>query len=170
MRVVVGSESWYKIRLVKHVLTKLDLDPEVVGCKAWSGVSEQPMQYWETMQWAIHRAHHALQLDPDADVWCGIEFGYEPVAEELYCVVYVCLVVTTGESWLGWSSSFKLPKVRKSWLQQGREVRDMFLERDATRENDSVSLQVFQYMRKDDQIIQALISAWTSYLSDKKIP
>lgn len=168
MNIALWTGSDYKIRLVKHTLLLLEIDPIVTGYNVSSGVSEQPMKAWETQQWAISRANNALMQDSIADVWCGIEFGYEPMDEDLYCVVHSCIVDRNKGKRYGWSSSFKLPKARQKWLMQWKEVVDMFKLWNQSKKLHNVSLKVFDYMRKDMLIIEALNSVWVSYLSDQE--
>jgi non-canonical (house-cleaning) NTP pyrophosphatase len=166
MRIALWTGSVYKIRLLQHTLLLLELDPSVAGYDVASGVSDQPMKAWETQQWAVNRAINALMQDSEAELWCGIEFGYEPMDGDLYCLVHVCIVDRNGRKRYGCSSNFKLPKPWQEWLEKGQEVRDMFKLRNKTKPLTNAALRVFDYMRKDTQIIQALNSARTSYLSD----
>jgi len=169
MKIALWSWSAYKLRLLKHVLTRLDLDPEIVSFAVSSGVADQPCQSWETKQWSVNRASAALALSHDADLGCGIEFGYEPVDKNLHCVAFACIIDRDGYTRIEHSSSFKLPESFRKGLHQGQEVGDLCLAFDDTKPNHNLARSVSDFLRKDDMLVQAYHSVWTSYLSDKEL-
>ena len=74
MKIVVGSQSQVKLDAVKSALAELGLEVEVVGVKAKSYVSEQPIDD-ETITGARNRAAHAKELCADGDLYISIENG-----------------------------------------------------------------------------------------------
>jgi len=169
MKIALWTKSPYKIRLVKHVLTSLDFDPEVIGCEVESQVSEQPMKAGETKEWALHRAINALHFCKEADFWCGIEFGYESEEDDLYCITHVCIIDWDGKKVFGQSSRFLLPEIRRDWLYAWKELKEMFYEWEKNKNLDNISLGIFQYLWKDKMIIEALESAFISYYGSIKV-
>ena len=166
MKIALWTGSAYKIRLLQHVLTRLDTDPEVVWYDVASGVSDQPQWVGETKQWALNRAKAALQSSADAEIGCGIEFGYEPFDGGFHCLAYACILDRAWNMWLEHSSSFKLPKVFSDALAHWVDLKWIAYEFDTKKPNNNVFRAASDYLRKDELLIQAYRSVFVSYLSD----
>lgn len=169
MKIVLWSKSKPKIRLLQHVLTKLDQDPIVISCKVPSNVSEQPMAQWETKQWAINRAKNALMCVQDVEVACGIEFGYEPIDDHFHCVAYACIIDRDGNQRIEHSSSYKLPRSFENALLQNKEMNDEMSQFDKIKPETNLARAIHSFMRKDDMLIQAYHSVCCAYLWDQLI-
>ena len=165
MNIVLWSKSWYKGRLLKHVLLRLDIDPNIVYCDVNSEVSEQPCARGETKLWSYNRAKNAIQQYSEVDLSCGIEFGYEPEWEEFQCIVFVCLIDKSWRVRYGQSSTFLLPQKFKNALLLWAELKDVYFDREKNKQLSNVNIEVNRYLRKDDLIVEALQSAFVSYLA-----
>lgn len=130
MKIVVASESPFKVRAVERALEKLGIEAEVVGVnavrevtdeaqiigvKAKSNVAEQPMQK-ETLEGAKNRLAHAQELAKqaghhDADLYIAIENGlFKHMFTGSYMDQAVVLAVgRDGEPKHEWSKKVKFP-------------------------------------------------------------
>ena len=74
-KIVVGSESALKIRAVTAAFQLFSLSPQIIPCKADSGIGSQPIGTNQMEKGARGRVHHAQRLQPGADLYIGIENG-----------------------------------------------------------------------------------------------
>jgi non-canonical (house-cleaning) NTP pyrophosphatase len=73
LKVVVGSTSELKLTAVRDSF--VGISAEVVGCRAPSGIAEQPEGVPETYLGVNNRLEKAQELIPDADIYIAIESG-----------------------------------------------------------------------------------------------
>lgn len=110
MKIIVGSTNPAKIQAVKaafnQVFTNVDL--EIKGVKAESGVAEQPMTEQETLTGAHNRIKSAQALVPDADYYVSIEGGVE-VKEEKLMLFGWAVVEQAGKTGQGRSATYEAP-------------------------------------------------------------
>ena len=118
--VVVGSTSIIKLEAVKEALSQgfsfvgLEGPFDVGGVAAKSGVSEQPVGREETLIGAKNRALGAKALQPDSDLWIGIENGLfweedEKGHTQWYDAAKIFVMLRWGSSWCFTSDKLYIP-------------------------------------------------------------
>lgn len=109
MKFIIGSTSGRKIDTAQKVLEQyFDKNVTVGGYAAASGVSETPYDK-ETFDGAINRARAAKTAEPEADGWLGLESGLIERYGHMFEEAWACLLMKTGEEYLGYSSGLKIP-------------------------------------------------------------
>ena len=73
MIVALGSSSYIKKKVVEETFGVKNA--EIIGLKFPSGVPEQPVGKEQTQKGAQYRADKAMELQPNAKIWVGIENG-----------------------------------------------------------------------------------------------
>ncbi len=169
MQIALWTWSHYKAQLLNHVLSKFWIDCVIQEVNIPSGVSDQPMWLWETKQWAINRANWAFKLCPQADIWCGIEFWYEPFNDWFHCIAYACIIGHHWNMWMEHSSSFKLPQLFESALKNWLDLYETTKQRNQDKPLTNISLETFHLLWKDEFLIQAYHNVFLSYLSDQQL-
>ena len=76
--IAVDTTSELKLRAVKKTLARAEINAQVVGYKADSGVPEQPVGEEQIITGATNRAKNALKQDSKANYGIGIESGIIP--------------------------------------------------------------------------------------------
>jgi len=108
MKVVLGSKTERKIRVVEKVLNVFFTTYQLQTYKALSGVSETPWNK-ETYDGSINRAEDSKKNISAADFYIGLESGlverYGMIFEEAWC----CILSKDGKKYFGYSSGLKLP-------------------------------------------------------------
>src|SRR5689334_18798874 len=93
--IALGSQSAVKLRAVEEAVRRFSLNAKIVPVQARSGVSEQPFEH-ETVLGARHRAVHAAQIVPQADLSLAIESGLFFRDEQWFDIAIVVARNTTG--------------------------------------------------------------------------
>lgn len=127
-RIIVGSQNPAKLEAVSAAFASFfpEVSFELQPVTVPSGVSPQPMSDAETLLGAGNRAQAARELEPDADLWLGIEGGLQPVPGEPELYLSYCWVVVLGKDQAGRarSASYELPKAICDLIRQGMELGD----------------------------------------------
>ncbi|NTU98383.1 inosine/xanthosine triphosphatase [Candidatus Falkowbacteria bacterium] len=109
----VGTTNKAKIEAVEEMVREYPLLAgfEVVGVKAESGVSDQPMTIEETINGAMNRAKNAFC---ECHFSIGLESGLFPVPKSKtgYMDVCICAIYDGEEYFLGMSSAWEFPDKR----------------------------------------------------------
>lgn len=109
MKIVVGSESRFKIDAVREAAASLGLaGAEIVGCKTDSGVPEQPYGRLQTLAGAKERARQALEKFPGAYA-VGIENGLVPHGNWTGDLAYVAVITPDGRHYTRQSIAVAVP-------------------------------------------------------------
>ncbi len=109
LKIVVGSQSEVKLNAVKNALRALNVDADVIGVKAKSGINEQPVAN-ETVDGARNRVADARRLYPDADMYIAVENGIFPKAGSWIDKAVILAVTRGGKESLEYSQGVEFPK------------------------------------------------------------
>ncbi len=108
MKIVLGSKTERKIKVVEKVLQVFFREYQLLSYKALSGVSETPWDK-ETYDGSINRAEDSKKNVSGVDFSIGLESGlverYGMIFEEAWC----CIILKDGKKYFGYSSGLKLP-------------------------------------------------------------
>ncbi|WP_224995920.1 inosine/xanthosine triphosphatase [Cesiribacter sp. SM1] len=86
-----------------------------------SDVADQPMSDEETLAGATNRVANAMQEQPDADYWIGIEGGVQPLAGELTAFAWI-VVRSKKQTGKARTGTFFLPRAVTELVEQGIEL------------------------------------------------
>lgn len=129
LKVVVASKSPVKIaaaeRGVKMMFPTRQI--EVVGFSVPSDVADQPMTEHETKQGAYNRARNVALLQPQADLWIGIEGGCGDAKDfhghtHLDTFAWVAVMDKYNQWSEARSASFYLPEKIATLVREGMEL------------------------------------------------
>lgn len=128
MKIKVGTLSPVKIKAIENTLVKYESlsKAEIVGIKAASKVSDQPLSLAETIRGAKNRAKNAFN---DCDLSIGIESGLAkiPGTKTGHMNISVCAIYDGQEFHIGTASGFECPKeVTRLMLEEGLEMSHAF--------------------------------------------
>ncbi len=122
--IIVASQNPVKLQAVTQGYASLfpDETQSVEGVSVDSGVSAQPFSDQETLQGARQRAENARVLQPEADLWIGIEGG---IADEGDMAAFAWVVVlSTSREGKAKTATFYLPEGITELIRQGVELGD----------------------------------------------
>lgn len=118
-KIVIGSLNPDKIGILQKVLREINFKMEVIGVKADSQVSSQPLDKDSTRKRAINRAHNARAAFPEADFWIGLEGGLHNYQKGYFLVSFACLLDKKGKQYIGEGEKIRLPKTVSQKIKQG---------------------------------------------------
>lgn len=128
IQVVVGSANKVKIKAAKEAFKKFCSQLTVLGVKADSKVSIQPISIEEAYRGALNRAKNALKIYPNADFGVGIE----GTLQKYDCGWATCGVVVIynqkKQIGLGISPQLFLPKKIVEKISQHQELGNVIKE------------------------------------------
>jgi len=123
MKIIVASKNPVKINSTKmgfnQMFPKNKLSIEDVDTP--SGVSDQPMTNTETLKGAKNRATNAMNENPSADFWVGIEGGIEETADGMEAFAWV-VILSKHQKGQSRTSTFYLPPKVRDLVLQGVEL------------------------------------------------
>jgi inosine/xanthosine triphosphatase len=124
MKVIVASINPVKINTAQIGFAKMfpELELEVTGVSASSGVSDQPMSEEETLLGATNRAENASKQMPDVDYWVGIEGGLSETNNGMEAFAWVVIKSRNGIIGRGRTGSFFLPDKVSDLIRKGKEL------------------------------------------------
>jgi non-canonical (house-cleaning) NTP pyrophosphatase len=169
IKIVVGTNSNYKLNAIKKALFELDFEFSINNIEVDSGVAEQPTKPGETILGSINRAKNALSKYPENDIGLGVEFGYEPINESYHMICWASIVTKDNKVFSEHSSSLGLPEMLKVALLNGEEVGD-HLERLYDKLEDIERNRIFrQYLTKRRVIYESVTNVALRFLLDKEL-
>lgn len=126
-KIVVASQNPVKINTTKLGFEQMmpGEEFEMIGVKADSGVSDQPMSDQETLTGAKNRIKHAKELHPGADFYVGLEGGVEPDHENrvLHEFAWIAIEDANGRYGESQTATFSAPEaIYKLVVEEGMEV------------------------------------------------
>ncbi|EKE01426.1 MAG: protein of unknown function DUF84 [uncultured bacterium] len=132
MKIAVGTNNQGKIEAVKIALANYQnfANADIVGIKAESLVSSQPIGLDEIISGAKNRSKHAKE-DSGADLGIGLESGIflVPYTKSDYMDTTACAIYDGKDFHLGLSSCFEYPKqMIKKIIEKGKEISEIALE------------------------------------------
>jgi inosine/xanthosine triphosphatase len=122
-RIVVASRNPVKIQAALNGFQRMFPNQafEAQSVLVPSGVSHQPFSDDETLQGALNRANGALEREPEADYWVGIEGGCEMFNDELSVFAWI-VVRSRDRIGKGRTGMFFLPEAVARLVRAGREL------------------------------------------------
>ncbi|WP_309573251.1 inosine/xanthosine triphosphatase [Deinococcus sp.] len=121
MTVVVGSTNPAKVKAVRTVFAGLDMDLDVRGVAAASGVPEQPLGVPQTTRGAINRARAALRAE-GATWGVGLEGGVRFAGHAAWLFGVVAAVRPGATVHTTRSAELRLPAFVAARLRAGEEL------------------------------------------------
>ena len=125
VHVIVASTNPVKIEAVRLGFTAwLNGEAiEITGIDVPSGISDQPMSDEETYRGASNRVNSAMQAEPHAQYWAGIEGGVEELPGSGGMAAFAWIVVRSRtNAGSARSASFFLPESVSNLVRQGVEL------------------------------------------------
>jgi inosine/xanthosine triphosphatase len=123
MIVVVASNNPVKARAVLRAFKQVfpDEGVQIQTVSVPSGVTDQPLSMDETIRGADTRALNAMQNQPGADYYVGIEGGVENTGSELRAFAWV-VVRNSARCGRGSTGCFSVPPAVADLIRQGKEL------------------------------------------------
>lgn len=111
MKIVLGSASKDKKKILEKALEELGVKAQVKGVSVDSGVADQPLGERKVIKGATGRALAGLRKIPEADFSVGLEGGVEEFREDQYFLVCAAAIADKkGRICLGIGSKLLLPR------------------------------------------------------------
>lgn len=170
MKIIVGSKNPAKIAAVKQAFHKTfpEVELEILGHSAESGVSDQPMDDHETLLGAGNRAESCKKDIPDADYWIGLEGGCQFDGNDLEAFAWM---VVKSESMEGKArtSTFILPPAVADLVKGGMELGhaddQVFKRNNSKQKNGAVGILTHDLIDRAAYYEQALILALIPFVN-----
>lgn len=119
--IAIGSKNRVKIEAVKNALN--DENVFVIPCSAFSLVREQPLSDEETLQGAVNRAKHCLELT-ESDLAIGLEAGIV-LKEQVYLCHWGAIVDRQNNTYITNGPLILLPEEYRGPLLNGQSLEDL---------------------------------------------
>lgn len=173
MKVLIATKNPGKVEGAKRALNHYFKDIEIVGVKAESNVSEQPVGI-ETYQGALNRVDNLIKFAKEnnmkADFYMAIESG---IVSELgfWSIANIAVVKNAkGQMGVGSSASFPVPKkyvdrIIKETL--GNVMDDIFNETDLRSSTGGIGILTKDVISRIDINTHAFIMALTPFINKK---
>ena len=172
MKVLIGTKNPGKIEGAKRALENYYKDVEIVGVKAESNVSEQPVGL-ETYMGALNRTNnlikYAKENNIDADLFMSVESG---LTKELgfWAITNIAVIKNNkGELGAGSSSSFPVPKKYVESIKTetlGTVMDSIFNESDLRSSTGGIGLLTKEVLTRIDLTKEAFVMALTPFLNE----
>ncbi|MDZ5472563.1 DUF84 family protein [Bacillus sp. 31A1R] len=136
MKIIIGSKNPAKVHAVKTAFTGENLIFESLNVP--SEVSEQPFSDEETIQGAINRANHAINLG-NGDIGIGLEGGVHQTKHGLFLCNWGALVTVGMAPIVAGGARILLPEEIAKRLLNGEElgpVMDDYAKKKNVRKNE----------------------------------
>jgi len=97
MKIILGSTSEQKIKIIKDLIS----DAEIVPVSVESGITDQPLDEETTIRGSINRAQNAIIAHNDVfDFSIGLEGGLSFINGIYNLVCVLCPLLTTKEEFM----------------------------------------------------------------------
>jgi non-canonical (house-cleaning) NTP pyrophosphatase/8-oxo-dGTP pyrophosphatase MutT (NUDIX family) len=146
MKIILGSKSKDKLKIVKKAFQELHIKAEVEGVEADSEITNQPLDKNITLLGAKNRAINAKKLESNADFWLGMEGGLHDYGEGYHLVTFACLIDKSNNKYFGNGTEIHLPKKVSDQIKKGKQFGE-----------------IIRLYAKDHNIDQNLISRETPF-------
>jgi inosine/xanthosine triphosphatase len=121
IKVVVASKNPVKIEAVALGFNTFFGKCEVEGIEVVSGVADQPMTDYETLEGARIRATEAMKKMHEADFWVGIEGGVQLMDKQLAAFAWM-VIISDGKRGEARTATFMLPNKVTKLVESGMEL------------------------------------------------
>lgn len=171
MKVLIATKNPGKVEAAKRALAHYFSDVEIIGVKAESNVSEQPVGK-ETYQGALNRVNNLMKYAKEnnvkADLFMAVESG---ITEDLgfWAITNIAVIKNDkGEMGVGSSPSFPVPKkhvenIIKNTL--GTVMDNLFNESDLRSSTGGIGLLTKDVLSRIDISEQAFVMALTPFIN-----
>lgn len=170
-RIIVASLNPAKIEAVRSAFTQVfpERTFDFIGVSVPSGVADQPMSDEETHAGARNRVRNAKQMQPDGDVYVGLEAGIEQ--NMTYAWMVIESATRRGESR---SASLMLPPLVLDKLTHANELGDVMDEVFGTenikQKGGAIGLLTQHQLTRSSVYHQALILALIPFINPEHFP
>ena len=122
--VIVGSENPVKIEVARRAFLQVFPEEsfEFIGCRAVSGVSNQPKSDEETLHGAYNRIKDSKIKYPDADFWVSQESGVIDHIDHMFETSYIIIESSSGVIGQAKAASFEIPTSIAESIRNGMEL------------------------------------------------
>lgn len=158
MKVILGSKSKDKIKILRDALKELHLNPQVTGVEVDPGITDQPLDKKITRKGAVNRATMAFKKSSKADFSFGLEGGLHDYGEGYHLVTYACLIDKGGKKFVGEGEEIHLPEEVSEKVKNGEWFGDVIREYAKDHEIDE------NLITRLSPFTQAVQSAYAEYL------
>ncbi len=164
-QITVASQNPVKLRAAHTAFQQIFPGQTfaVSGINVPSGVPDQPLSLPETMQGARNRAENARAARPGSDFWVGIEGGIEDTTLGMSCFARVHIIDRAGQSGIGQTAVFYLPREVAELVRQGLELGhadDIVFQRDNSKQaNGAIGILTDDAVDREAYYIHAVIMA-----------
>jgi len=118
MKIILGSTSEQKIKIIKDLIS----DAEIVPVSVESGITDQPLDEETTIRGSINRAQNAIIAHNDAfDFSIGLEGGLSFINGLYNLVCVVSIVDDKGRVHVGVSKKLPLPRSVSLEIENGKQ-------------------------------------------------
>lgn len=173
MKVLIGTKNPGKVEGAKRALEHYFDNVEIVGIKADSNVSEQPIGV-ETLQGAENRVNNLIKYAKEnniqADFYMAVESG---MTNELgfWAITNIAVIKNSkGEKGVGASSSFPVPNKHIENIKTqslGTVMDTIFNQSDLHNSTGGIGLLTKEVYTRIDLTKQAFVMALTPFLNEK---
>lgn len=173
-KILVASTNPVKIQAALHGFQAIfpELEADVAGVAAHSGVPDQPFGDEETRRGAANRVRYVAKAYPDTDYVIGIEGGCT-CHRDGKVSVYAWVVIEALDGTLGQSKTgtFYLPEEVARLVQDGMELGDaddvIFGKSNSKQSTGSVGLLTGDVVTRTDYYVHAVILALIPFKNRK---
>lgn len=165
-KVVVGSQNPVKIEVVRQAFGQVypGDEFEFIGCKAQSGVSDQPKSDEETLLGAFNRVNDCKQQYPDADFWVAQESGVIDVAPHMFETSHIVIESKSGTVGRAKAASFEIPKpiaddIRHNGTELGVAADKLFSVSNSKQQGSIIGLLTNNLVNRTSTYVQSAIFA-----------
>lgn len=121
MKIVLGSTSEDKKKILADVLSEFGMSPDIVGMEIAPKITDQPLDEATTIRGAFNRAKGALSKVQDCDFSIGLEGGLSLVEDNYFLVCATVIIDKEGGKYIGISSKLSLSKEVSEKVKQGEQ-------------------------------------------------
>lgn len=161
MKIILGSESKDKEKILTNSFSELNLNVEIEGVKVDSEIDSQPLDKEVTRSGAVNRAKNARKLKPSADFWVGLEGGLHDYGEGYHLVTYAYLLDKEGDGFEGKGEEIHLPLEVSKRVRNGEWFGDVIREYAKNNEIDN------NLITRLSPFTNAVQNAYANYLKAK---
>ena len=169
MKIAVGSQNPVKLKAVEMAFKKVWPDEEwvIVGVKADSGVSNQPMSDEESIKGAENRANQALEK-AQADYGVGLEGGIQKIGEHYFDCGWIVVIDKDKKQGIGSTLRMITPDKMMEMIKQGMELGDvndiLFKKSNSKQENGHFGLMTNNVITRTDGYRDGVIASLSCFI------
>lgn len=168
MKIVLGSISEDKKKILADVFLGFNINPDIVGVEIDSMIVDQPLDEATTIKGAFNRARGALAEVKDCDFSIGLEGGLSLIEGNYFLVCVAVIIDKEDRKYIGISSKFALPKKVSARIKQGEQFGRAIREFEKDNQDNKDILPVISYLiRRDVAFKEAITNGYQIYKNKK---